>query len=69
MLISRNLVELMLDLMVSFTIVLAPLLYLLGRVASRSDVMGEERLKGARAVAYWALSALVVASGLVALIP
>jgi len=68
-LISRNLVELMLDLMVSFTIVLAPLLYLLGRVASRSDVMGEERLKGARAAAYWALSALVVASGLVALIP
>jgi len=31
--------------------------------------LGEERLKGARAVAYWVLSALVVASGLVALIP
>ena len=63
-----NLVNLMIDLMVSFTLVLAPLLYMLGRIASREDVLGEHRLRGARAVMYWAMSAIVVATGIAALV-
>ncbi|MGC9209988.1 MAG: NRAMP family divalent metal transporter [Acidilobus sp.] len=68
-LLTRNLVELMIGLMVSFTILLAPLLYMLGKVASRPDVMGCEALRGWRAAAYWVLSAVVVISGLLALTP
>lgn len=66
-LLSRNLVSLMIGLMVSFTIVLAPSLYLLGSIASRRDIMGDQALSGWRAALYWALSALILASGLVAL--
>jgi len=62
-----GLISLILDLMAAFTIILAPLLYMLGKIASREDVAGEARLRGARAAAYWVMSALVVASGLVAL--
>lgn len=62
-----NLVNLILDLMAAFTIILAPLLYMLGRIASREDIMGGARLKGARATAYWVMSVLVVASGLIAI--
>lgn len=65
---SRNLIGLVLDMMVGFTIVLAPLLYLLGRISSREDIMGRARLRGPRAVAYWAFSALVVVSGLLAIL-
>ncbi len=64
----RSLIYLMIALMVVYTVVLAPLLYLLGRIAAREDVMGEYRLRGLRAAAYWALSALVVATGFVALV-
>ncbi len=66
--LTRNLVALMIGLMVSFTVVLAPLLYLLGRIASRVDLMGDQALRGWRAAVYWTLSALVVISGIAALI-
>ena len=63
--IAGNPIDLMVDLMVAVTLILLPQLYLLGRVASE-EIMGQHRLRGFRALAYWLSSAFIALSGALA---
>ena len=63
--IAGNPINLMMDLMVAVTLILLPQLYLLGRVASE-EIMGQHRLSGFRALAYWLSSAFIALSGALA---
>ncbi|MFP3293600.1 MAG: divalent metal cation transporter [Nitrososphaeria archaeon] len=63
--IAGNPIDLMVDLMVAVTLMLLPQLYLLGRVASE-EIMGQHRLRGLRALAYWLSSAFIALSGALA---
>ncbi|WP_292319544.1 NRAMP family divalent metal transporter [Caldisphaera sp.] len=67
-LISKNLVYLMLELMVIYTIVVAPPLYYLGRLVSDYKIMRGKPIKGIRLKLYWLLSALIVMGGLLGFI-
>lgn len=64
----RNYVELILNLMVIYTIIIIPSLYMLGRLVSSGDVMGSERFRGMELAIYWLMVALVGLGGLVGLI-
>jgi Mn2+/Fe2+ NRAMP family transporter len=67
-LVSKNLVYLMLELMVIYTIIVAPPLYYLGRLVSDDKIMKGKPLKGIRLKLYWLLSALIVIGGLLGFI-
>ncbi len=66
-LISKNLIYLMLELMVIYTIVVAPPLYYLGRLVSDEKLMKGKPIKGIKLKAYWTLSALIVIGGFIGL--
>jgi Mn2+/Fe2+ NRAMP family transporter len=64
----KDLVKLMLDLMVIFVFVLAVPAILQGLIASNERIMGQHVMKGSWKMIYWVMLALVVASGVVALL-
>lgn len=66
--ITKNLVYLMLELMVIYTIVIAPPLYLLGKLVSDDQIMNGKAIKGIRLKLYWFLSAAIVIGGIFGLI-
>lgn len=65
--VSTSYVNLMLDLMVVFTIVILPSLYFLGRLVAREDVMNGHQYSRTWRLAFWIMSALIVLGGLVGL--
>ncbi|AFZ70489.1 Mn2+/Fe2- transporter, NRAMP family [Caldisphaera lagunensis DSM 15908] len=67
-LISKNLIYLMLELMVIYTIIVAPPLYYLGRLISDEKIMKGKPIKGVRLKVYWVLSAMVVIGGFIGFI-
>ena len=67
--LTTSYVPLILGLMVSFTIVIIPSLYFLGRLVSDPGTMrGREHGRWARR-AFWAASAIVVGGGILGLLP
>ncbi len=66
--ISTNYISIMLSLMVVYTIIVLPSLFLLGRLVSRKDVMnGYEYGRRWRAM-YWTMSACIAIGGLLGII-
>ncbi|MDG6995066.1 MAG: divalent metal cation transporter [Nitrososphaerota archaeon] len=66
-LVSTSYVNLVLDLMVIFTIVILPSLYFLGRLVTRDDVMRGNGYSRTWSIAFWIMSAFIVVGGLVGL--
>jgi len=67
--LTTNYVPLILSLMVSFTIVIIPSLYFLGKLVSDAETMrGQEHGRRAR-LAFWSASFLVVGGGILGLVP
>jgi Mn2+/Fe2+ NRAMP family transporter len=66
-LLVSDYVQLMLSLMVIYTIIIVPSLYLLGRLISDPRAMNSERYSRREMALYWLMSACVVAGGIVGL--
>jgi len=67
-LIIRNLIYLMIELMVIYIVILIPLLYFLGKTASDPIIMKGKEITGVRLKIYWIISALVIFAGLLGLV-
>ncbi|MGC8566621.1 MAG: NRAMP family divalent metal transporter [Caldisphaera sp.] len=65
---SRNLVYLMIELMVIYTIVVAPPLYYLGKLVSDPVIMKGNPIRGGKIKIYWVLSFFVVLGGIIGLV-
>lgn len=67
--LTTDYVPLILSLMVSFTIVIIPSLYFLGRLVGDREVMRGHAHGGRARAAFWAASAVVVGGGILGLLP
>ncbi|MGC9106256.1 MAG: NRAMP family divalent metal transporter [Thermoprotei archaeon] len=65
---AENLMVYVLQILALFTVILAGPLVVLGLIARDERIMGDFRLRGWNEVAYWGFGALVVGTGVVALI-
>ncbi len=64
----NNYVELMLDLMVLYTIIIIPSLYVLGRLVTDPNIMKGLTYKPWESAVYWAMTALIIIGGIAGLI-
>ncbi|MGC8596642.1 MAG: NRAMP family divalent metal transporter [Thermocladium sp.] len=64
----NNYVELVLDLMVSYTIIIIPSLYVLGRLVADSKVMKGAPYKSWESALYWAMTIIIIIGGIVGLL-
>jgi len=64
----NNYVELVLDLMVVYTIIIVPSLYVLGRLVADSRMMKGTPYKFWESILYWVMTAIIVIGGVVGLI-
>lgn len=64
----NNYVELVLDLMVSYTIIIIPSLYVLGRLVTDSKVMKGTPYKSWESALYWAMTIIIIIGGIVGLL-
>ena len=61
-------IQLMLNMMFIFPIVLIPSLYFLGRLVTKKEVMNGNQYKKSETIAFWLAAAIVVAGGLIGVI-
>ncbi len=64
----NNYVELVLDLMVSYTIIIIPSLYVLGRLVADSKVMKGAPYKSWESALYWAMTIIIIIGGIIGLL-
>ena len=61
-------IQLMLNMMFIFPIVIIPSLYFLGRLVSRSDVMNGSQYKKSEKAAFWVATLIIVATGILGVV-